>query len=151
MLEATAGKKNWERLKSVKAAAKTVQARIFTQLSAPSSPGCDSLSPCTSQGSPPSLQLQSLALVFLLHLSLSSSSFLFPTYRLTFQPPAHPSLCLTTSLQKYLGKPTNCDFLSPNSPAGLYYLPSHDLVYIKCKSFGMGTIYPFTSMSYLLQ
>lgn len=160
--------KTWEKLKSGRAAAKILQAKIlqakilqlqkysnlqqFTQSSVPVSLCCHSLSPSTSQGSPPPLLLQLLVLIFLPHLSLSSSSLLLLTDFCTISlPPAHPFLPQTNPYHKCLEKPTCCDFLSSESQASLYYPPSHVWVYIKCKSFAMGAIYPFMAMPCLVK
>lgn len=124
----------------------------FTQFSVPAGLGCDSLSPWSSQGSCPSLLLQSLALSFVPHLSLSSSSLLFLTYWLT--PPqssAHPFLSQSNLCHKYYRKPIHCDFLSWKCPDNLHDAPSCVCIYMKCKTFGVVTTYPFMSMSCLVQ
>lgn len=124
----------------------------FTQISVPASLGCDSPSSWSSQGLPPPPLLQSLALIFVPHLPLSSSSLLFLTYWLTpSQSSAHPFLSQRNLCHKCCGKPTHCDFLSRKCPDNLNDAPSCVCIYMKCKSFGVGTTYPFMSMSCLVQ
>lgn len=116
----------------------------FTQFSIPASLGCDSLSPWRSQGSSHSILLQSLALIFVPHVSL----LLFLTYWLTpSQSSAHPFLSQSNLCHKCCGKPTHSDFLSWKCPSNLYDTLSCFCIYMKCKSFGVVTIYPFTTMS----
>lgn len=108
MLETTAGTKPEREVR--KGSCRNSPSQDFQQFTQPSVPAglCrHRVSPSTSQGSPSRLLLQSLVLIFLPHLSLSSSSLLLLTYFLTTSlPPAHPSLPQTNPYHKCLEKHT---------------------------------------------